>query len=83
MVYTSNVSALLGLRTLYVAPSAMIQRLHYLKPALTVVVIFIGSKIFVADMLALEKFPASVSLGVTLAIITAAPPRRLPGFALP
>ncbi|MEX4010395.1 TerC family protein [Neoaquamicrobium sediminum] len=71
IVYTSNIFAILGLRALYFALSAMIQRFHYLKPALAVVLIFIGSKIFVADMLALEKFPASVSLGVTLAIITA------------
>lgn len=71
IVYTSNIFAILGLRALYFALSAMIQRFHYLKPALAVVLVFIGSKIFVADMLALEKFPASVSLGVTLAIITA------------
>ena len=31
--------------------------------------VFIGSKIFIADLLGLEKFPPAVSLGVTLAII--------------
>jgi tellurite resistance protein TerC len=47
----------------------MIHRFRYLKPALAIVLIFIGSKIFVADLLGLEKFPASLSLGITFAII--------------
>ena len=33
--------------------------------------IFIGSKIFVADLLGIEKFPATLSLGVTFAILAA------------
>jgi tellurite resistance protein TerC len=69
IVYTSNIFAILGLRALYFALAAMIHRFHYLKPALAIVLVFIGSKIFVADLLGLEKFPASISLGVTLAII--------------
>jgi tellurite resistance protein TerC len=36
-----------------------------------VLLVFIGSKIFVADLLGIEKFPASISLGVTLSIIAA------------
>jgi tellurite resistance protein TerC len=71
IVYTSNIFAILGLRALYFALAAMIHRFHYLKPALAIVLIFIGSKIFVADLLGLEKFPASLSLGVTLSIIAA------------
>ncbi|MGE3363607.1 MAG: TerC family protein [Rhizobiaceae bacterium] len=71
IVYTSNIFAILGLRALYFALAAMIHRFHYLKPALAIVLIFIGSKIFVADLIGLEKFPASVSLGVTMAIIAA------------
>jgi tellurite resistance protein TerC len=71
IVYTSNIFAILGLRALYFALAAMIHRFQYLKPALAIVLIFIGSKIFVADLLGLEKFPASISLGATLAIIAA------------
>ncbi|HEV7308079.1 MAG TPA: TerC family protein [Ensifer sp.] len=71
IVYTSNIFAILGLRALYFALAAMIHRFRYLKPALAVVLIFIGSKIFVADLLGLEKFPAALSLGVTFAIIAA------------
>ncbi|MDQ0995145.1 tellurite resistance protein TerC [Phyllobacterium ifriqiyense] len=69
LVYTSNIFAILGLRALYFALAAMIHRFRYLKPALALVLIFIGSKVFVADMLGLEKFPAALSLGVTFAII--------------
>jgi tellurite resistance protein TerC len=71
IVYTSNIFAILGLRALYFALAAMIHRFQYLKPALAIVLIFIGSKIFVADLLGLEKFPAAISLGATLTIIAA------------
>ncbi|SSC73286.1 unnamed protein product [Ciceribacter sp. T2.26MG-112.2] len=69
IVYTSNIFAILGLRALYFALSALIHRFAYLKYALALVLIFIGSKIFVADMLGLAKIPPAVSLGVTLAIL--------------
>ena len=71
IVYTSNIFAILGLRALYFALAAMIHRFTYLKPALAVVLLFIGGKIFVADMLGIEKVPAALSLGVTFAIIAA------------
>jgi tellurite resistance protein TerC len=69
IVYTSNIFAILGLRALYFALAAIIGRFHYLKPALAIVLVFIGSKIFVADLMGWEKFPASISLGVTLALL--------------
>lgn len=71
IVYTSNIFAILGLRALYFALSALIHRFAYLKYALSVVLIFIGSKIFLADMLGLAKIPPVVSLGVTLGILAA------------
>jgi tellurite resistance protein TerC len=70
IVYTSNIMAVLGLRALYFALAAMVHRFHYLKYALALVLVFIGSKIFIADfILGGEKFPPVVSLGVTLALI--------------
>jgi tellurite resistance protein TerC len=71
LVLTSNVFAILGLRALYFALAAMVDRFVYLKYALAAVLIFIGSKIFVADMLGLAKIPPMVSLSVTLAILAA------------
>jgi tellurite resistance protein TerC len=70
IVYTSNIMAILGLRALYFALAAMVHRFHYLKYALALVLVFIGSKIFVADfLLDGAKFPPVASLGVTFALI--------------
>lgn len=69
IVYTSNIFAILGLRALYFVLAAMINRFHYLKYALSIVLIFIGSKTFIADLMGWEKFPVSWSLGVTFAIL--------------
>jgi tellurite resistance protein TerC len=69
VVYTSNIFAILGLRALYFALGAVIGRFKYLKQALALVLVFIGSKIFVADLMGWEKFPASISLAVTSGLI--------------
>jgi tellurite resistance protein TerC len=71
IVYTSNIFAILGLRALYFALAAVLHRFAYLKQALAVLLIFIGSKIFLADLLGWEKFPPALSLGVTFAILAA------------
>lgn len=69
VVYTSNIFAILGLRALYFALAAVLHRFAYLKQALAVLLIFIGSKVFVADLLGWQKFPAEWSLGITFAIL--------------
>ena len=70
IVYTSNIMAILGLRALYFALAAMVHRFHYLKYALALVLVFIGSKIFVADfVLGGDKFPPVLSLAVTFGLI--------------
>ncbi|KFN48509.1 hypothetical protein N790_01440 [Arenimonas malthae CC-JY-1] len=68
IVYTSNIFAILGLRALYFALSAMIDRFEYLKYALALVLVFIGSKIFLVNITG--KFPSWVSLSVTVGLIT-------------
>ena len=69
VVYTSNIFAILGLRSLYFALAAMVDRFHYLKFALAAVLIFIGSKIFVADMFGVAKVPPALSLGITFGLL--------------
>lgn len=70
IIYTSNVFAILGLRALYFALAAMMARFAYLKYALSILLIFIGSKIFVADfLLGGAKFPPLLSLGITFFIL--------------
>jgi tellurite resistance protein TerC len=71
IVYTSNIFAILGLRALYFALAAMMHRFYYLKYALAFVLIFIGAKIFIAEVLDIAKIPPVVSLGVTLSILAA------------
>ena len=71
IVYTSNIFAILGLRALYFALAAMVHRFKYLKYALAVLLVFIGSKIFVADLMGLDKFPPAWSLSITFAILAA------------
>lgn len=71
IVYTSNIFAILGLRALYFALAAMVDRFHYLKYALGVLLVFIGSKIVVADALGIAKIPPALSLSVTFAILAA------------
>ncbi|MBB3103303.1 TerC family protein [Azomonas macrocytogenes] len=67
IVYTSNIFAVLGLRALYFALAALIHRFAYLKYALALVLIFIGCKIFLVDIVG--KIPAPVSLGVTFGLL--------------
>lgn len=67
IVYTSNIFAILGLRALYFALAAMIHRFTYLKYALALVLVFIGTKIFLVGIIG--KIPPSISLTVTFGLI--------------
>jgi tellurite resistance protein TerC len=66
-VYTSNIFAILGLRALYFALAAMIHRFTYLKYALALVLVFIGTKIFLVGIIG--KIPPVISLTVTFGLI--------------
>jgi tellurite resistance protein TerC len=67
LVYTSNIFAILGLRALYFALSAMIHRFHYLKYALALILVLIGIKIVL--MMIGIKLPALLTLGLTFGLI--------------
>jgi tellurite resistance protein TerC len=67
IVYTANIMAILGLRALYFALAAMIDRFHYLKYALALVLVFIGGKIFWGHLIG--KVDPGLALGVTVSII--------------
>lgn len=69
IVYTSNIFAIVGLRALYFALDAILHRFKYLKYALAVVLVFIGSKIFIIDYLDIEKFPPALSLGIVVTLL--------------
>ena len=67
IVYTSNIFAILGLRALYFALSAMIHRFHYLKYALALILVLIGVKIVL--MMIGIKLPALLTLGLTFGLL--------------
>src|SRR5690554_6872078 len=67
IVYTSNIFAILGLRSLYFALAALMHRFVYLKYALALVLIFIGGKIFAHGFIG--KVPALLSLSVTIGLL--------------
>ncbi|TLX63624.1 TerC family protein [Stutzerimonas nosocomialis] len=67
IVYTSNIFAILGLRALYFALAALIHRFAYLKYALALILIFIGTKITLVGIIG--KIPSAVSLAVTLGLL--------------
>jgi tellurite resistance protein TerC len=69
IIFTSNIFAIIGLRTLYFTLSATVHRFNYLKYALAIVLIFIGSKIFLGDFVFDGKVPPMLSLSVTLGLI--------------
>ena len=67
IVYTSNIFAILGLRSLYFALAALMHRFVYLKYALALVLVFIGSKILVHGVgLTIHS---GISLAVTLVLL--------------
>jgi len=69
LVFTSNIFAILGLRSLYFVLADVVDRFVYLKPALAFVLLFVGVKMCIVD---LYKVPIPVSLGVIVGILTLA-----------
>ncbi len=67
IVYTSNVFAILGLRSLYFALSGVMDKFHYLKVGLGVVLSFVGVKMLLAH--SPWKIDTLVSLGVIVIVL--------------
>jgi tellurite resistance protein TerC len=67
IVYTSNVFAILGLRSLYFALEGVITRFPYLRYGLALVLVFIGIKMLLVDVF---KVPVAISLGVIALLLT-------------
>ena len=66
IVYTSNVLAILGLRSMYFALAGMMDRFHYLHYGLSVVLIFIGLKMIGSHYV---DVPTEWALGIVLAVL--------------
>jgi tellurite resistance protein TerC len=66
IVYTSNVFAILGLRSLYFALAGMMKLFHYLNYGLSVVLMFIGAKMLVPER---YHVPTWVALAVVAGVL--------------
>lgn len=69
IVYTSNVFAILGLRSLYFLLAGVVHRFVYLKPALSGILVWVGVKMLIADV---YKIPTTLSLGVVAGALAVA-----------
>jgi tellurite resistance protein TerC len=66
IVYTSNVFAILGLRSLYFALSGIEKYFHHLKYGLAAILVFVGGKMSMADYV---QIPVEVSLIVIVSVL--------------
>lgn len=69
IVYTSNIFAILGLRSIYFALAHMMRLFRYLKYALSIILIFVGVKIAASHY---YKVPVEVALGVIVGLLAIA-----------
>ena len=67
IVFTSNVLAILGLRSMYFVLAGVVHRFVYLKTGLAAILLFIGTKMVLLDVV---KVPVGISLGVIAGILT-------------
>jgi len=69
VVYTSNVFAILGLRSLFFAVSGLLQYLHYLKYGLSAILVFVGIKMMLPED---RKIPIEIALSIVGGILLVA-----------
>jgi len=69
LVYTSNIFAILGLRSLYFVLAGIMEKFYYLKLGLSVILTFVGVKMVLADVFSL---PTALSLVVIAMVLTIA-----------
>jgi tellurite resistance protein TerC len=66
IVFTSNIFAILGLRSMYFVLAHAVDKFHYLKPGLAIVLLFVGTKMVLADVFHIH---ALVSLAIIVAVL--------------
>jgi tellurite resistance protein TerC len=66
---TSNIFAILGLRSLYLLLSGIMEKFYYLKPVLVLLLFFIGIKMLISDI---YKMPVLISLIIIFVILSSA-----------
>lgn len=83
IVFTSNVFAILGLRSLYFALAAMMNKFKYLKISLVFILAYVGVKMLMSNfyhiptLISLGIIIAAISIGITVSLITAKDDKNL------
>jgi len=67
VIYTSNIFAILGLRSMYFAITVILERFKYMKYALSLVLVFIGGKVFYGHFVG--KIEPLLSLAITVSTL--------------
>lgn len=68
IVYTSNIFAILGLRSLYFALAGLMKLFHHLHYGLSVILVFVGFKMLIGGVV---EIPIAVALGVIIVVLAA------------
>ena len=66
IVFTSNIFAILGLRSLFFLLAGLVEKFTYLKVGLAAVLVFVGAKMSLVDFV---KIPAALSLAVVVCLL--------------
>src|SRR5574343_705641 len=69
IVFTSNIFAILGLRSMYFMLISVIDRFYYIKYGLALVLVFVGLKMTILNEMFNGKFPTTWSLGIIVLLI--------------
>ncbi|KAA0234272.1 MAG: putative membrane-bound redox modulator Alx [Acidimicrobiales bacterium] len=72
LVFTSNAFAILGLRALYFLLAGAMGRFIYLKPALAVVLVFVGAKMLLSEVWHIPTWLSLAVIGTVLTVAIAA-----------
>ncbi|MCO6473794.1 MAG: TerC family protein [Melioribacteraceae bacterium] len=67
IVFTSNIFAILGLRSLYFALAAMIRKFYYLKTSLVIILFYVGIKMLISKIIHISPI---ISLAIILVVIS-------------
>lgn len=68
IVYTSNIFAILGLRSMYFLLAGVLDKFHYLKIGLALVLLFVGAKMVIVDWYKIPIFASLITIGGLLAL---------------
>jgi tellurite resistance protein TerC len=69
LVYTSNICAILGLRSMYFLLAGVVEKFHYLSIGLSLVLVWVGAKMLTSEV---YHMPIPVSLGVVAGVLVVA-----------